>query len=371
MEQFADTASRRRILAREENSPRDECAFTRDFRDGQVCYPTETDASGADCTDQRERAEKDRAGSAGAFLIDFPYLWGRVCADRSIVWGAGLVDAPNSGELEDVDVSKGRAAEMFASFEKRVPTAALAKVRFTHKWGGPIAFRENFRPVFGHHPENSNGIVLGVRRAWRGAVSLSWNLGRGGTAGAAGTAKLGPHRFEIEKDTLFWERQESATRLSLGFCPCSRIIPPTSKVEMRCNGSEVVEASGRCFLPRRPRCRQFPAEEALSFLRETRGVTTWTARDMADSLKIGVADAKRVIPILEPTRLRQTGRGNDLDMTTVSRQRRFRIEASSVHQQRVAQALDKLRGRIAEINRDLQSALQDHRGACVWRLHER
>ncbi len=42
-----------------------------------------------------------------------------------------------------------------------------------------------------------------------------------------------------------------------------------------------------------------PAHEALSFLRETRGVTTWTVRDMADALKIGKVDAKRVIPILE------------------------------------------------------------------------
>lgn len=98
------------------------------------------------------------------YTIDFPYLWGRLCADRSIVWGAGLVDAPNSGELEDVDVSKGRAAEMFASFEKRVRAfhPGLSEARFTHKWAGPIAFRENFRPVFRHHPESANGIVLGI-----------------------------------------------------------------------------------------------------------------------------------------------------------------------------------------------------------------
>lgn len=111
------------------------------------------------------------------YTIDFPYLWGRVCPDRSIVWGAGLVDAPNSGELEDVDISKGRAAEMFASFEKRVHALhpALAKAHFTHKWGGPIAFRENFRPVFAHHPESANGIVLGVFAGH--GVALSVYLG--------------------------------------------------------------------------------------------------------------------------------------------------------------------------------------------------
>jgi len=111
------------------------------------------------------------------YTIDFPYLWGRVCGDRSIVWGAGLVDAPNSGELEDVDVSQGRAAEMFASFEKRVHALhpALAKARFTHKWGGPIAFRENFHPVFSYHPESANGVVLGIFAGH--GVALSVYLG--------------------------------------------------------------------------------------------------------------------------------------------------------------------------------------------------
>ena len=111
------------------------------------------------------------------YTIDFPYLWGRVCADRSIVWGAGLVDAPQSGKLEEVDVSKGRAAEMFASFEKRVHALhpALAKARFTHKWGGPIAFRENFHPVFSCHPENANGVVLGIFAGH--GVALSVYLG--------------------------------------------------------------------------------------------------------------------------------------------------------------------------------------------------
>jgi glycine/D-amino acid oxidase-like deaminating enzyme len=111
------------------------------------------------------------------YTIDFPYLWGRVCVDRSIVWGAGLVDAPKSGELEDVDVAKGRAAEMLASFEKRVHSfhPALAKAPFTHKWGGPIAFRENFRPVFAHHPESANGLVLGIFAGH--GVALSVYLG--------------------------------------------------------------------------------------------------------------------------------------------------------------------------------------------------
>jgi hypothetical protein len=94
-----------------------------------------------------------------------------------------------------------------------------------------------------------------------------------------------------------------------------------------------------------------PAEEALSFLRETRGVTTWTARDMADSLKIGVADAKRVIPILELQGYVKPAGANEW-MTTLSGEDVSGSKPPRFTRERVAQALDDLRRRIAEINRD-------------------
>lgn len=124
------------------------------------------------------------------YTIDFPYLWGRVCADRSIVWGAGLVDAPRSGKLEEVDISKSRAAEMFASFEKRVRAfhGGLSEARFTHKWGGPIAFRENFRPVFAHYPDSPNGVVLGIFAGH--GVALSVYLGTWAAEVMLGRRKL-------------------------------------------------------------------------------------------------------------------------------------------------------------------------------------
>lgn len=111
------------------------------------------------------------------YTVDFPYLWGRVCRDNSIIWGAGLVDPPESGGLEKVDVASGQAARMFAALETRVHKLhpALAKATFTHWWGGPIAFRKNFRPVFAHHPESPNGIVLGVFAGH--GVALSVYLG--------------------------------------------------------------------------------------------------------------------------------------------------------------------------------------------------
>jgi gamma-glutamylputrescine oxidase len=111
------------------------------------------------------------------YTVDFPYLWGRICPDNSVIWGAGLVDPPYSGDLEKIDVAKGHPARMFASLEKRIHGLhpALAKARFTHQWGGPIAFRKNFRPVFARHPESPNGIVIGVFAGH--GVALSAYLG--------------------------------------------------------------------------------------------------------------------------------------------------------------------------------------------------
>lgn len=111
------------------------------------------------------------------YTNDLPYLWGRVCADNSIVWGAGLVDPPPGGTLEDVDVSSGDASRIFASLERRIRRLkpGFEDLTFTHRWGGPILFRENWTPVFSHHPESRDGIVIG---AFAGhGVALSSYLG--------------------------------------------------------------------------------------------------------------------------------------------------------------------------------------------------
>ncbi len=44
---------------------------------------------------------------------------------------------------------------------------------------------------------------------------------------------------------------------------------------------------------------QLPAAELLSFLKQTRGVGTWTERDLAKALKIGLAEAKEAIAVLQ------------------------------------------------------------------------
>ena len=113
-----------------------------------------------------------------------------------------------------------------------------------------------------------------------------------------------------------------------------------------------------------------PADEALSFLRETRGVTTWTARDMADSLRIAVADAKRVIPILELQGYVKPAGTNEW-MTTLSGEDVSGSKPPRFTRERVAQALDDLRRRIAEINRDSKAPYKIAEAVAFWRLHER
>jgi glycine/D-amino acid oxidase-like deaminating enzyme len=111
------------------------------------------------------------------YTVDFPYLWGRMRGDNSIVWGAGLVSEPGLQDLTRIDTTSEAPAHIFASLEKRVhglhPTLASAK--FTHRWGGPILFREGWQPVFTTHQASPRGIVLG---AYAGhGVALSVYLG--------------------------------------------------------------------------------------------------------------------------------------------------------------------------------------------------
>jgi glycine/D-amino acid oxidase-like deaminating enzyme len=117
------------------------------------------------------------AGRNPFYTVDLPYLWGRVRTDRSVIFGAGLVDADETGDLSNVNVATGRAAELFVAIERRIRDLhpALAKTEFTHRWGGPILIADNWRPVFTRHPRSENALVLG---AYAGhGVALSVYLG--------------------------------------------------------------------------------------------------------------------------------------------------------------------------------------------------
>jgi len=132
------------------------------------------------------------------YTVDLPYLWGRLLDNGRLIFGSGLV--PGWGEsmrlqsrkakarkfstkklwsgLEKVDVTKGEAAERFASLEKRVRGLhpALEKIRVTHRWGGPILLTHAFMPVFRSHPHGAHVIVCGGYSGH--GVALSVYLGK-------------------------------------------------------------------------------------------------------------------------------------------------------------------------------------------------
>lgn len=98
--------------------------------------------------------------------------------------------------------------------------------------------------------------------------------------------------------------------------------------------------------------RPLPAAELLSFLKQTRGIQTWTEKDLVTALKIGLSEAKEAIAVLqlqgyiEPVgstgKWRITEQG---DLVSGTKPARFT-------RQSVEQALSKLRDRIQAVNED-------------------
>jgi glycine/D-amino acid oxidase-like deaminating enzyme len=97
------------------------------------------------------------------YTVDLPYLWGRPLGD-ALIFGSGLVHFDNWRELEELDIRDGQAAEMFARLEKRIRGfhPALRDVKFLNRWGGPICIAEQWTPVFEHHRDSENALVLGA-----------------------------------------------------------------------------------------------------------------------------------------------------------------------------------------------------------------
>jgi glycine/D-amino acid oxidase-like deaminating enzyme len=129
------------------------------------------------------------------YTIDFPYLWGRLLENNGVIFGAGLVPLPSSRSVFSADfphrktrpafrdllrfnVRKGVTAERLDWLESRVRNMhpAFAKIRVTHRWGGPILVTKTFRPVFRRHPRNKRILILAGFSGH--GVALSVYLGR-------------------------------------------------------------------------------------------------------------------------------------------------------------------------------------------------
>jgi hypothetical protein len=94
-----------------------------------------------------------------------------------------------------------------------------------------------------------------------------------------------------------------------------------------------------------------PVAAVLSFLKETRGLTTWPARLMADTLKINLKDAKQIISILELQGYVKPA-PKDEWMTTIAGESVSGSKPPRYTRKRIDDALASLHSRIAEANRD-------------------
>lgn len=111
------------------------------------------------------------------YTMDTPYLWGRVCDDRSVVFGAGLTYGDPMG-LETVAVDDHEPLAILDRLVQRIRSLnpILAHIPIRSRWAGPVAFREGAVPILTRHPANENALIAG---AYAGhGVAFSVHAGR-------------------------------------------------------------------------------------------------------------------------------------------------------------------------------------------------
>lgn len=97
-----------------------------------------------------------------------------------------------------------------------------------------------------------------------------------------------------------------------------------------------------------------PVKAALSFLKQTRAVDTWTANDIAKTLKVSVADARQVVAVLE---MQGYVKAQDSDWTTTPSG--YEVSGSAMprlQRERVEQAVHHLADWIKVVNQDSTAA---------------
>jgi hypothetical protein len=95
-----------------------------------------------------------------------------------------------------------------------------------------------------------------------------------------------------------------------------------------------------------------PADAALSFLKDTKGVVSWSVQDLVATLKINRHEAERVIAPLQAQGYVQPARRNGEWMTTRSGETVSGAKTPRFQRESVEQAIASLRGRIKEVNVD-------------------
>ena len=98
-----------------------------------------------------------------------------------------------------------------------------------------------------------------------------------------------------------------------------------------------------------------PAAAVMSFLKDTRGLLTWTTRDLTETLNIPVSEAAKVIPIMEMQGYVKAAQGAREWFTTPAGQTVSGSKLPRYTPERVAAALVTLKERIAAARKDFKS----------------
>jgi hypothetical protein len=98
-----------------------------------------------------------------------------------------------------------------------------------------------------------------------------------------------------------------------------------------------------------------PAAAVMSFLKDTRGLMTWTARDLAETLGIPAGEAAKVITIMEMQGYVKAAEGAREWFTTPAGQTVSGSKLPHYTRERVEAALAALKERIAAARKDFKS----------------
>jgi hypothetical protein len=98
-----------------------------------------------------------------------------------------------------------------------------------------------------------------------------------------------------------------------------------------------------------------PAAAVMSFLKDTRGLMTWTTRDLAETLDIPPSEAAKVITIMEMQGYVKAAEGAREWFTTPAGQTVSGSKLPHYTRERVAAALTALKERIAAVRKDFKS----------------
>ena len=104
-----------------------------------------------------------------------------------------------------------------------------------------------------------------------------------------------------------------------------------------------------------------PAQAALSFLKDTKGTLTWSARDLIDTLKINRREAEQALAFLQaqgyvqPAHQKGSARNANQWITTSDGEAISGAKPPRFTRERVEEALAALKGRIKQSNKNRQA----------------